>query len=389
MMILVPSFCWILSTVQFVSGLDPPKQSESKSAAKLPPCGACTNLVTSFEAGMERTKRGKLEGGDAAWEEKSGQRYATSEVRLAEITEQLCKDVGRGETQCHINYGDWEEDIETWWAMEPDTRPELRQWLCVDKLEVCCPQDHFGPDCAPCQVLGDNGKVCSGNGKCKGGGTRKGNGKCQCNSEYTGEQCDQCSEGHYQSFKDENKLLCSSCHKSCSGHCSGAGPKACTVCAKGYIMNTEHGCMDTDECIINKPCPRGKFCVNNEGSYRCVNCDKACDGCDADGPDNCLRCASGYSLKNKFCVADKMASGKIFNIDNTRFFTYAGLVVATCIILHKNFVVASVVGVVVAVYISFTEYYLANNDISGDLQPTPATLDTIKQQFQQGNFGPM
>ena len=32
--------------------------------------------------------------------------------------------------------------------------------------------------------------------------------------------------------------------------------------------------QDTDECIINKPCPKGKFCVNNEGSYRCVNCDK-------------------------------------------------------------------------------------------------------------------
>ena len=47
---------------------------------QLPPCGACTNLVTSFEAGVERTKRGKLEGGDAAWEEKSGQKYATSEV---------------------------------------------------------------------------------------------------------------------------------------------------------------------------------------------------------------------------------------------------------------------------------------------------------------------
>merc|ERR1740124_861811 len=40
---------------------------------------------------MERTKRGKLGGGDAAWEEKSGQKYATSEVRLAEITEVLCK----------------------------------------------------------------------------------------------------------------------------------------------------------------------------------------------------------------------------------------------------------------------------------------------------------
>merc|ERR1711892_893925 len=45
---------------------------------------------------MDRTKRGKLEGGDAAWEEKSKQKYATSEVRLAEITEQLCKDVSRG-----------------------------------------------------------------------------------------------------------------------------------------------------------------------------------------------------------------------------------------------------------------------------------------------------
>ena len=63
-------------------------------------------------------------------------RYATSEVRLAEITEQLCKDVGRGEAQCHVNYGEWEEDIETWWSMEPETRPDLRQWLCVDKLQV-------------------------------------------------------------------------------------------------------------------------------------------------------------------------------------------------------------------------------------------------------------
>ena len=160
------------------------------------------------------------------------------QVRLAEITEQLCKDVGRGEAQCHVNAGEWEEDIESWWSEDPDTRPELRQWLCVDKLAVCCPHDHYGPDCAPCTVRGDNGKVgitspitslhpinllkvCSGNGKCKGGGTRKGNGKCQCNNEYSGDSCDQCNEGYYQSFKDDTKLLCSACHKSCSGHCSG------------------------------------------------------------------------------------------------------------------------------------------------------------------------
>ena len=37
------------------------------------------------------------------------------------------------------------------------TRPELRQWLCVDKLAVCCPPDHFGQDCKPCDALGSNG----------------------------------------------------------------------------------------------------------------------------------------------------------------------------------------------------------------------------------------
>ena len=192
---------------------------------------------------MERTKRGKLEGGDAAWEEKAGQRYATSEVRLVEIAEQVCKDVGRGESQCHQNYGEWEDNIETWWGLDPDTRPSLRQWLCVNTLKVCCAADHYGPECRACSGLGFNGELCSGNGKCKGGGTRKGNGRCQCNTEYSGEVCDQCSDGHYQSFRDESKLLCSPCHKSCRGHCSGAGPKSCAVCAPGYVMNTEHGCM--------------------------------------------------------------------------------------------------------------------------------------------------
>ena len=47
-------------------------------------------------------------------------------------------------------------------------RPDLQQWLCVDKLKVCCAADHYGPDCRACDTLGDNGKVCSG--KCKGAG---------------------------------------------------------------------------------------------------------------------------------------------------------------------------------------------------------------------------
>lgn len=71
-----------------------------KDLAKVPPCSACSSLVKSFENGIERTSRGKFEGGDAAWEEKNqGKGYATSEVRFVEIQEKLCRDVSRGETQ--------------------------------------------------------------------------------------------------------------------------------------------------------------------------------------------------------------------------------------------------------------------------------------------------
>ena len=42
---------------------------------------ACSVLVKSFEKGLERTSRGKFEGGDTAWEEKNqGKGYSTSEV---------------------------------------------------------------------------------------------------------------------------------------------------------------------------------------------------------------------------------------------------------------------------------------------------------------------
>lgn len=84
----------------------------------------------------------------------------------------------------------------------------------------------------------------------QGGGTRKGNGKCSCSKEYDGEECDKCSSGFYESFKDASKLLCSPCHKACAGYCSGPGPKACAKCEKGYEMNTEHGCMVSDYQVL-------------------------------------------------------------------------------------------------------------------------------------------
>ena len=54
---------------------------EAKKTAKLPPCAACNALVSSFQAGMKRTSRGKLGGGDTAWEEKN-QVYTTRFLKV-------------------------------------------------------------------------------------------------------------------------------------------------------------------------------------------------------------------------------------------------------------------------------------------------------------------
>jgi hypothetical protein len=51
---------------------------------------------------MERTARGKFEGGDAAWEEERLGSYSRSEVRLVEIQEKLCTNVERGKDQVSI-----------------------------------------------------------------------------------------------------------------------------------------------------------------------------------------------------------------------------------------------------------------------------------------------
>ena len=52
-------------------------------------------------------------------------------MRLAEITEELCRGVGRGETQCHQNAGEWEEALEEWWVtgmqIIPDNHNLLRK----------------------------------------------------------------------------------------------------------------------------------------------------------------------------------------------------------------------------------------------------------------------
>ncbi len=92
-------FLLILLLISLSRALDPPNQKKTSQTVQLPPCQACKNLVNSFVNGMERTARGKFEGGDADWEESRLGNYATSEVRLVEIQEKLCTDIAKGEDQ--------------------------------------------------------------------------------------------------------------------------------------------------------------------------------------------------------------------------------------------------------------------------------------------------
>ncbi|XP_069692770.1 cysteine-rich with EGF-like domain protein 2 isoform X5 [Periplaneta americana] len=275
------------------------RMKENLHAVKLPPCQACKVLVESFKKEMERTARGKFEGGDAAWEEERLGSYSHSEVRLVEIQEKLCTNVERGKDQCHALSEETEQYIDDWWFSKQDV--DLYTFLCIKTLKHCCPDNHYGADCKPCPGFPSN--ICNKSGKCKGAGTRKGNGKCSCEAGYMGELCNSCASEYYESYRDEDKLLCSPCHSSCQGSCTQAGPKGCSVCKPGWFMDTEKGCLDVNECFMKpNPCTRNEFCVNNDGSYTCLACDKACESCQGDGPDMCDKCAEGYSLKDNICV---------------------------------------------------------------------------------------
>lgn len=318
---------------------------------KLPPCKACTILTESFKKGMDKTKRGKHEGGDAAWESEKLKDYRKSIVRLTEVQEMLCREVSRGEDQCHQLADEHEGIIEEWWYKHQDEHPELFPWLCITKLEVCCPPNKFGPNCDLCSD-------CNGNGKCKGNGTRKGNGKCACDEGYTGEFCTDCSIGFYESFRDETKLLCSKCHQACGDDgCSAGGPKQCKSCRKGWTFTPDSGCFDINECLTSNICKENQFCVNNDGSYSCLECDRSCRGCQGDGPDMCLGCAENFELREGKCV-DLTTEKREQYVSLTRFLTYLGLCIATCAIFQSSTAVASIVGIAVAIYIGASEYWL-------------------------------
>ncbi|CAG9828297.1 unnamed protein product [Diabrotica balteata] len=348
---IVLSFCSILHNILGFNGLEPPINS-----LQLPPCKACKTFVESFHKGLERTSKYKYEGGDTAWEEEKLGTYATSEVRFVEIQEKLCSEVHNGKDQCYKLLEEYEDTLEEWWFDKQSFEPDLFNYLCVKSYQVCCPDLHYGKDCQPCPGFPDN--VCSNNGKCKGAGTRKGNGQCQCEEGYTGDNCNTCNTTHYIVYQDEKKVLCAPCHISCADGCTKQGPDGCNSCRPGWTQDSEKTCRDINECAAEKsPCTPLQFCVNMEGSYTCMDCDKSCGGCTGNGPDMCINCARGFYKKDNVCV-DQAEEKRRTIVSFSRYFTYLGLCVATCIIFPRNSYIAAVVGLAVACYITVSEYTL-------------------------------
>jgi len=267
-------------------------------------CSTCQELVQKFYQGMDKTAKNHFGGGDTAWEESRLGNYARSETRLLEILENVCKGASK-DSACHAMVEEHEEEIESFWFKKQNQLSQLENHLCISIAKVCCPSGKYGETCKECP--GGANSPCFGRGKCNGNGTRSGNGKCKCDTQFSGEFCDECSDGYY----DAGNLTCEECHESCDSTCSSGTSAGCDSCKDGYIDNSDgKGCVDIDECIDEThkhDCVEGKFCINEKGSFRCNECDPAClQGCVGTGRLSCNGCNPGW---------EQMATGGCVDID--------------------------------------------------------------------------
>ncbi|XP_046671643.1 cysteine-rich with EGF-like domain protein 2 [Homalodisca vitripennis] len=318
------------------------------TSLKLPACQACKMLVGSFYSELHLINN---LSNDKTPENDESVSY-TVEV-FQEVFTNLCKE-DRAKDQCHTLADKCKDYLQNWWLKHKADSPDLLNYLCIEKLNYCCPNGHYGPQCNPCPGYPD--RVCNNNGKCKGNGTRKGNGQCSCDVGYAGKICEDCASSYYVSYKDDNKMLCARCHSACVDDCTQAGTKGCLQCKEGWRLDKLKGCMDVNECFNKRsPCKRNEFCVNNEGSYSCFVCDPSCDTCTGDGPDMCEKCAPGFVLKDNLCVNEK---NYVSYSDVTRYLTYVGLCFATYIVFQNSPWAASLIGICVAIYVTVSEYML-------------------------------
>ncbi|KAK6473844.1 protein disulfide isomerase Creld1 [Huso huso] len=293
----VPALLWLAA----LCSLLPPAVT-----AKRERCETCRLLTDSFNKGIQRTSKKNFGGGNTAWEEEKLAKY---ERRWEELQTLSLSGVAQEPAQCCNQLLEQiEEHMETWWFKMLQEAPDLFQWLCIETIQVCCPPDTFGADCAACP--GQPGSVCGGLGRCDGEGTRSGSGQCVCDPGYQGSLCQDCADGYFREARGNQSQLqgqpsqqavCTACFHSCK-RCTGPEDYKCEECKAGWILH-DNKCVDVDECGSElERCPSNTFCFNTDGSYECRGCDKACVGCMGGGPSRCKKCSKGYKMIGAKCL---------------------------------------------------------------------------------------
>ncbi|NXU82025.1 CREL1 protein, partial [Oreotrochilus melanogaster] len=264
--------------------------------------------------GLERTEHKGFGGGNTAWEEEKLAKYQHSETRLLEVLEGVCSP---SDFACNQLLEQSEEHVEQWWFHERQQHPDFFQWLCMDRLALCCPPGTYGSDCQPC--AGGPRQPCSGNGRCDGDGTRPGRRGGVCTARglpwcWRGTGCRQLPIACVHA----RTLLPAECYRAC-GRCTGPEDSSCLRCKEGKGCAPRAGAQqdrplrsppDIDECGTEMAhCRANQFCVNTEGSYECRDCSTACIGCMGAGPARCKKCNKGYWRDGAKCLdVDECAS---------------------------------------------------------------------------------
>lgn len=311
-------------------------------------CNQCRLLSDSFNNWLQKTARGKYEGGDTAWEEAKLKSYARSEMRFVEIQEGLCSEVKKQKDRCYALAEEAEHLLEQWWVHEDPNSQDLFSWLCISTLQYCCPKNHYGPSCTVCPV-DKNGRICGEKGLCNGEGTRKGNGSCICKKGFEGQFCEICAENYYITPEED----CKPCHKACN-NCRGEGAAACVMCKTGWEL--EFGaCKDVDECLKDSSCKVNEYCVNLEGSYSCKACNVTCKTCSGKGPTNCTSCEVDQILMNGMCLDEALQHQYLLSTMK-RMALYAILLISLFFICQRMQLLLPLVVLLMSILIYNCEY---------------------------------
>ncbi|XP_028813093.1 proprotein convertase subtilisin/kexin type 5 [Denticeps clupeoides] len=100
-----------------------------------------------------------------------------------------------------------------------------------------------------------------------------------------------------KTFLHGNRFTCQACHRQCQS-CEGPGPNDCQTCAvPGYLHN---GSCESE-------CPAGTYKASEEADGVelgfCSLCDHVCGTCTGASPKDCLSCSRGYFRLLHLCVS--------------------------------------------------------------------------------------